>query len=101
MTDHTPGPWVAHQMSEDSPYWMVREESIPEDCGGLVVCASLTKADADLIAAAPDLLDACREAIHYIPEWHELHAELEDTIREAEGRDGGRDSRDWKTEELR
>ena len=74
MSKHTPGPWTA---VKNSAYW---EIDGPDDFGGVAdTCASsagepdfgrsmaLGEANARLIAAAPDLLSACRgllDAIH-------------------------------------
>ena len=69
MSKHTPGPWTA---VKNSAYW---EIDGPDDFGGVAdTCASsagepdfgrsmaLGEANARLIAAAPDLLAACKAA---------------------------------------
>ena len=70
MSKHTPGPWTA---VKNSAYW---EIDGPDDFGGVAdTCASsagepdfgrsmaLGEANARLIAAAPDLLAACKAAL--------------------------------------
>jgi len=54
---HTQGPWVAGQVSQDS--FFVH----PEHHAVWVVAKTYTQTDANLIAAAPDLLEACIEAL--------------------------------------
>lgn len=70
MTTHTPGPWkignygsvvtntpdrqveIVGPHSEDTINWY----------GGHVICETVTNGNAALIAAAPDLLEACKAA---------------------------------------
>jgi hypothetical protein len=65
MDKHTPGPWFAkpdpHAMTRDD--WVVGIEGGPID--EVAVCS---KRDANLIAAAPDLLDALRRVMRHIPD---------------------------------
>jgi hypothetical protein len=61
---HTPGPWHIEQADPDLPPYVV------SDVTGLVVCDLVgppdrTEANATLIAAAPDLLAACKGAATY------------------------------------
>jgi len=59
MSKHTPGPWIAGN-DEDSDYFLVG----PHDGDGLVhrpVVKLHSEADADLIAAAPELLAVCKQ----------------------------------------
>jgi hypothetical protein len=52
MSKHTPGPWtVVQDTGAEDDYYVITEK---ED----VLATGLTEADADLIAAAPDLLAA-------------------------------------------
>lgn len=59
---HTPGPWTASQYIDDGQWGVLTS------AGGIVVSVrstsvadgALTEADARLIAAAPNLLAACR-----------------------------------------
>jgi hypothetical protein len=61
MSEHTPGPWRFSQ-DGDEPYWHV---DLPGPCGVRHGCGNAmvytTEADARLIAAAPELLDALKE----------------------------------------
>lgn len=50
---HTPGPWSV----------LVHEASTSVESKHYTVAADVTNADADLIAAAPDLLVACKMAV--------------------------------------
>lgn len=70
MSKHTPGPWRT-KLYEDvlevyanvnGPGWLVAQWESPDDND---------KANARLIAAAPDLLAACQA----IDEWHDLMAQ--------------------------
>lgn len=71
---HTPGPWVSDNTGNYSRRWVIRHN-------GLVVAeirySALDRtnedayANADLIAAAPDLLDALRLALPYIEKAYE------------------------------
>ena len=54
---HTQGPWVADQVSSDTFLIHVEHHTM------WTVAKTYTKADADLIAAAPDLLEALKMAL--------------------------------------
>lgn len=60
MTTHTPGPWAA---SQNSVYWQINgpDGAIVGDVCGTSVWATAEEeaANARLIAAAPELLEAC------------------------------------------
>jgi len=61
--ERTPGPWVAKRMpcqSDDHVYNSEVEAIEREGKFGAIVASLLRKADAQLIAAAPDLLAACQ-----------------------------------------
>lgn len=80
---HTPGPWIARQdpdamLGDD---WMIgRPSGKPDE---VAVCS---KRDAALIAAAPELLAACREAAaHVRPTCSELYARLMAALEKATG----------------
>jgi len=87
---HTPGPWeVITQIVEDG-FW---EYSIAGDkqvvFETVVLSSERHHADASLIAAAPELLDACRSALadhleHALPD-QVLVDQLEDAIEKATG----------------
>jgi hypothetical protein len=66
-TKHTPGPWrVGKQWSvvADSEIGTHSDQQNREYYGGALVCESVrTEANARLIAAAPELLEALKEAV--------------------------------------
>lgn len=66
---HTPGPWVAlkHGCSDDFQ-WLVFAEDGNANEGDSLICEvnPLDGADARLIAAAPELLEALEEARPYV-----------------------------------
>jgi hypothetical protein len=95
MSEHTPGPW--HVKDFDGDQIMVRgERSMPAVCTG-----PDRWANARLIAAAPELLEAAKLALDIAEEWisselsgtgfyEEDMAELQpvrDAIAKAEGKD--------------
>jgi hypothetical protein len=67
---HTPGPWTAEKRKDRKiREWSIRAKSSIHDCGSYEL-ASLSgydphrdKANARLISAAPDLLEALRKAV--------------------------------------
>ncbi len=69
---HTPGPWVVSDLyadDEGQPELAISAKVDGKDCHPAVVCLQFPKmqgmqmANARLIAAAPDLLAACRRAV--------------------------------------
>ena len=85
MPEFTPGPWSCQPIGDES------------DCnilgGGRELIATVADCDARLIAAAPDLLNACRDALHVIDaskgdNWTTVD-DLREAIAKAEGRDEG------------
>jgi hypothetical protein len=68
MSKHTPGPWrqfaVVIEGDMDEYYRSIRTESC--NCrgkGGFDITGFISEADARLIAAAPELLDACQSLV--------------------------------------
>ena len=61
-TEHTPGPWCV--MSTGNHQGLVVAENSPEN-----IAVVYDKKDADIVAAAPDLLEACQ----YVVDWHREH----------------------------
>lgn len=59
MSEHTPGPWTLKVFSEGYAVVSFGEMELGTDRGG-VDCGAIPIADARLIAAAPELLEACR-----------------------------------------
>jgi hypothetical protein len=65
VSNHTPGPWTARRMACQTDSHTFNSEAVTT--GGECVASLLRKADAQLIAAAPELLAACEvlvEAMH-------------------------------------
>jgi hypothetical protein len=56
MSNHTPGPWTARRMACQTDSHTYNSEVVTT--GGECVASLLRKADAQLIAAAPELLEA-------------------------------------------
>ena len=89
---HTPGPWKVQKTRSNRPITMI----MTVDKQGAVICdmnkigGNDIDADARLIAAAPDLLAACKLALEYTG-WHyhagaqEAHDALKAAIAKAEG----------------
>jgi hypothetical protein len=78
---HTPGPWTCHVMT--------RDVEVEAPCGRTIWMANIeaddnTIADGRLIAAAPDLLLACRQAINAL-KGREHDGFLRDAIAKATG----------------
>lgn len=68
-TKHTPGPWeVKYGVSQSDFGFVVHEPTGGIVCGHVDYtmgdCVELHKANARLIAAAPELLEACKKAVH-------------------------------------
>lgn len=72
MSKHTPGPWEVHPLAPLSVHQPEFECWIPQN-----------KADARLIAAAPDLLAALKEALSAMEsDWHRIDGEWGPTMSE-------------------
>lgn len=69
MSGHTPGPWVWMSHKDDAKRYQVRG---PDDAGptAYAVCENARHANAVLIAAAPDLLAACKVLVESLT-WEE------------------------------
>lgn len=90
---HTPGPWQRSGMRSRSPEY--KGHGVGPD-GDVVVVVPYNDADhaecmanAHLIAAAPDLLDACIEALSQMRDYADTHPsykKIADAIAKAEGR---------------
>ncbi len=104
MSDHTPGPWTVSRDSSTSVCVLARRADIdhmrvvrygcPEALDPVAICHGATetrKANARLIAAAPELLAACKSIVALCSGYKELSKELdlplvEAAIAKAEGR---------------
>jgi hypothetical protein len=65
---HTPGPWRVGRngaVVADVPIPEMQGSDEVEYYGGHLVAESITPSNAQLIAAAPDLLQACRDTMDY------------------------------------
>jgi hypothetical protein len=62
-TKHTPGPWRVYPRGSCVPHYDVCERIVSDHPSGRSLNDGPSDADAALIAAAPDLLDACRAAL--------------------------------------
>lgn len=71
MSARSPGPWTAEPANHSSPVDLLNPE--PDhwyiDGPGADVHGFMAPADAYLIAAAPDLLEACRKAEEWLEGW--------------------------------
>jgi hypothetical protein len=63
MSNHTPGPWTARRMACQTDSHTYNSEVVTSE-GGECVASLLRKADAQLIAAASELLAACEAFVH-------------------------------------
>lgn len=73
MSKHTPGPWfpIESVNAETQGLHLIWSRSKPNETGVLIArtCfAPQSEANARLIAAAPELLEACRRAIDWLDE---------------------------------
>lgn len=80
MSAHTPGPWT-HEVHElSSGYSAIVYDANGYRLGGF---DHLTEADARLIAAAPEMLDALKRAVIEMEMWCPVHAAAEIKIAKA------------------
>lgn len=84
---HTPGPWTLAPCSHGGLI-LRRGDAIGRDTHIQSSLQILPEADAHLIAAAPDLLQACKVAFVALaaPEWGEVQDQIRAAIAKAEGR---------------
>ncbi len=67
MSKHTSGPWTAHSTKS---FYVFGPASLSDKAGldyGPFVCSASTQANARLIAAAPELLEALSDAVSTQP----------------------------------
>ena len=89
MNKHTPGPWI--HTEDDDNYHAVTAGCgyhVNSDDDGFEIAGCISKANAMLIAAAPDLLDALSEIINDGGKFvmtHELHRKARAAIAKARG----------------
>lgn len=85
MSKHTPGPWETNEIDHDHPYQdiVIRNRKTRRTICKLWIDDAPVRdynaeqeLNAELIAAAPDLLDALRELLDFsIPDSHYRHKE--------------------------
>lgn len=81
---HTSGPWHVVEDGENCPYVQRRIRTLSNAEAPPIAWEVHNEADARLIAAAPELLKACKTALALCPD--ELaQSNLEFAIRKAEG----------------
>ncbi len=67
---HTPGPWMIHDMEERVVVTVSKKPSICiADTAAIGTPLEVNRANARLIAAAPELLEALRETKEWIDNW--------------------------------
>lgn len=90
MSAHTPGPWEAEQDCANSIGIVSEETEVARICPEDDDLTEQEWADARLIAAAPDLLKACKAVASFAVSWEPLTpgdiAEVTAAIAKAEGR---------------
>jgi len=90
VSKHTPGPWringnnMFRWIVADSEVFTHSDDVNRSAYGGNMVCESVHEANAHLIAAAPDLLEACKVALGIIGFGAE-HDQISAAIAKAEG----------------
>ena len=90
MSKHTPGPWringnnMLRWIVADSEVFTHSDDVNRSAYGGNMVCESVYEANTHLIAAAPDLLEACKVALGIIGFGAE-HDQISAAIAKAEG----------------
>jgi hypothetical protein len=65
MSGHTPGPWEATQPDDFDAIWVLRNGTTVCVVSSGGVKPEQARANAALIAAGPDLLEACQKLIDY------------------------------------
>lgn len=89
MSEHTPGPWYTHRSAV--PDWCEQNIIASEPDGVDVALTYRSKADAALIAAAPDMLAALEVVRDFLTDEPYLHTKEWDAvnaaIRKARGED--------------
>jgi hypothetical protein len=87
-TQHTPGPWMA-SVNSIIVFARGQDRICTLNSNETLFPKSEREANARLIAAAPELLEACKVALNYcsqLPEGSALELRLSDAIAKAEGK---------------
>lgn len=87
-TKHTPGPWTIEIPSNGCDRYIIHGKSFEEICATCLDTEHEMQANARLIAAAPELLEACKMALSCMaPEDNDATARtLRSAIAKAEGK---------------
>lgn len=85
MNKHTPGPWEHKNLQIRASGFSVAMIG----CGRMPPTQAL--ANANLISAAPELLEACKAALEHFRDFHRgepfvIHGVISDAVAKAEGR---------------
>lgn len=84
MSTHTPGPWTVMLRGERGTFHVLEaQRHEAEHTSDGVDGYTVSSANARLIAAAPDLLHACKVALPLIEEWLQGTPETADLLRAA------------------
>ena len=88
MTDnHTPGPWYVEMCGSTGDYDILCDQLTGHPLLAVVFNRfGNSRDDADLIAAAPDMLEALREALPLFDEGTTIAAKIEAAISKATGK---------------
>ena len=97
MNKHTPGPWRTYNMSKNKilKQWHIQRDDCKHDIAlvSLDVAADERESVANLIAAAPELLEALKQFVDYYEsmQGHKDNSVIRNgkaAINKAEGREG-------------
>ena len=97
MSKHTPGPWRTYNMSKNKilKQWHIQRDDCKHDIAlvSLDVAADERESVANLIAAAPELLEALKQFVDYYEsmQGHKDNSVIRNgkaAINKAEGREG-------------
>ena len=97
MSEHTPGPWRTYNMSKNKilKQWHIQRDDCKHDIAlvSLDVAADERESVANLIAAAPELLEALKQFVDYYEsmQGHKDNSVIRNgkaAINRAEGREG-------------
>lgn len=84
MSAHTPGPWRVYPAGSSVPHYDVCPRVVADKPSGRCAHEDPSDADAALIAAAPDLLQAAQDALAWIDPTLNEHAQgVVDDLRAA------------------
>ena len=82
--EHTPGPWYETKTAGNHQGLVISENT------GETIALTYKITNALLIAAAPDLLEACKMVVRYVDEGIRVESEYSEMCREAISKAEGR-----------